>query len=657
MRPPRRPLVGLVAVAVTATLAAPVGVLAGSDPPSDPPSSSDPADASGSDPAASDPTGAADSSDGAGDADLAAARAGLATWLQANRPASPSTSTDLPGCPAIELETFEAAMADAGVSAELGGWGTEIEWSEYAGIDPDLMGIVCAGDTDGDANDSDAELAAGLFAVDAGTDERAVRIVTGFSLGALDVIDADIPGISGGTLTTGCLLDGGLSACLTFWDLDGLIVGTSLMSDVRELPDGSSQAVLEAVLPQVLATLTTHGGAVPTPPPSEPAIASDGTSVGDARAGLIRVLSGADTPLDAPLEPCVLADVAAVDAALETSGADTPLSDWGQWIGPLTPLDEWPQRGIVCTGSYVGAAGDASFPELNLALAVADFGDDATLGTYFSDHLGISPDEEPIAAPAAGGETIGRCVQRDRVYDCYEAWTDGSGFVVAVHIEDQTFFDRQSASVVVDELVPSVLDALGSGATQVGDELAGIDGSQVDDAEAALLSFVESAGATSGLDCPVATADEVAGALDLVGIDHDVDDWRAHIQELETTNGTELGTGLVCTDGSLLTVEGVSFRLEAISFLDVVEAEEMVAAASLTAGGTPEDVAPGTIAGSCTSVSGQEYCNAWWRDGTFVVGVTLLADADADEITRNDAGEVLTTLVPTVLSSLATIAG
>ncbi len=646
MRPPRRPLVGLVAVAVTATLAAPAGVLAGSDPPS----SSEPADASGSDPAASAPTGTADSSDGAGDVGLAAARAGLAAWLQANKPASPSTSTDLPGCPAIELETFEAAMADAGVPAALGDWGTEIEWSEYSDIDPDLMGIVCGGDTDGDAHDSDSELAAGVFAVDAGTDERAVSIITGFSFGALDVIDADIAGVPGGTLTTGCLSDGGLSACLTFWDLDGLIIGTRLLSDVSELPDGSSQVLLESALPQILATLATHLGAVPATPSSESVTMGDGTPVGDARAGLERILSGPDTPADAPLETCALADVATVDAALETSGADAPLGDWGQWVGPLTPLDEWPQRGIVCTGSYVGAAGDLSFPELTLALAVADFGDDETLGTYYSDHLEIGPDEEPIAAPAAGGETIGRCVQRDRVYDCYEAWTDGSGFVVAVHIEDQTFFDRQSASVVVDELVPSVLDALGSGATQVGDELAGTDSQQVADAVDGLVEFASSAPATSALDCPAATLDDARTAGDAAGIDEQPDGWSARLDRIQSENGAEPGLRLVCADGESLVT------LDVIEFADVVDAQEFVASVGLAAGGSPDDVESGTVVlGSCTSVSGQEYCNAWWRDGTFVVGVTLFADAD--EITRSDAGEVLTTLVPTVLSSLATIAG
>lgn len=592
-----------------------------------------------------------------GDAtDLTAARDGLAAWLKANKPASPSTSTDIPGCPAIEVDALEAAMAGAGVPADLGDWGTEIEWSEYADIDPDLMGIVCGGDADGDAHDSDNELAAGVFAVDAGTDERAVSIVTGFSFGALDVIDADIPGIPGGTLTTGCIADEGLSACLTFWDLDGLVVGTRLASDTQELPDGSSQAVLEALLPEILATLAMQIDAAPATPSSDPEIAGDGTPVGDARAGLQRILSGADTPFDAPLDTCALAEVGAVDAAMETSGADTPLSDWGQWIGPLI---EGAPRGVVCTGAYAGTSDDPSFPETSVSLAVADFGDDEELGSYLADDLGIAPDEEPIAAPNAGGETIGRCAQKDRTYDCYEVWTDGSGFVVMVHIQDQTFFDRQSASVVVDQLVPSVLAALGAGATQVGDELAPdggvvVDSGQVDGAEAGLIEFADAADGSSGLDCPAVTGDDVAAALADAGVDEVSAGWSAELDEIESENGAEPAVRLTCLDEG----DGADpfVRLDVIEFADVVDADEYVASIGLADGGTPDDVAPGTVVvGSCTSVSGQEYCNAWWRDGTFVIGLTLFADAD--EITRNDAGEVLTALVPTALESLEAIAG
>lgn len=631
MRPPRLTIAGL--AAAVATLAAPAAVLAGSAPRSDPPAPP------------SDPTG--------GDTDLTAAREGLAAWLKANKPASPSTSTDIPGCPAIELDTLQSAVADAGLPGTLQDWGTEIEWSEYQDIDPDLMGIVCGADTDGDSHDTDTELGVGVVAVDAGTDDRAVSLITGFGFGALDVVDANVPGVPGGTLTTGCVGEGELGVCITLWDLDGLVIGIVLRSDSQPVPDGVSQDVLEAVLPDILATLEMQANAVPAAPPSDPVIASDGTPVGDARAGLERILTGADTPMDAPLETCVLADVETVDAALETSGADTPLSDWGQWIGPLTPLDEWPQRGIVCTAAYVGAAGDASFPELTFALAVADYGDDETLGTYLSGYLGIAADEEPIAAPNAGGETIGRCAQKDRVYDCYEAWTDGSGFLVAVHIEDQTFFDRQSASVVVDELVPSVLEALGAGATQVGDELTTVDSGQVDGAEAGLAEFAEASGATSGLACPAATGDDVAAALADAGVDETAADWNARLDELESENGAEPATRLVCTDEESLVT------LDVIDFADVVDAEEFVASVGLADGGSPADVEPGTVVlGSCTTVSGadgdEEYCNAWWRDGTFVIGVTLFADAD--EITRNDAGEVLTALVPTVLSSLEALA-
>lgn len=645
MRPPRLSLAGLAVVA--AALAAPVAVLAGSAPPSDPPASdAAAADSTPSDSAAS-ASLVAESGD---DADLTAAREGLAAWLKANKPASPSTSTDIAGCPAIEVDALESAMADVGLDGSLGDWGTEIEWSEYQDIDPNLMGIVCGGDTDGDAHDLDFELAAGVIAIDAGTDERAISVIAGVGFGALDVVDADIPGVSGGDLTTGCVNDDGLSACLTLWSNDGMVIGTRVWSDAQELPDGASAAMLTEVLPQILATLATQTDAVPAAPSSDPVVAGDGTPVGDARAGLTRILGDStDTPMEAPLETCVLAEVGTVDAAMETSGADTPLSGWGQWIGPLTPLDEWPQRGIVCTAAYVGT-GDESFPELSFALAVADFEDDETLGTYLAGYLGIAADEEPIPAPAAGGETIGRCAQKDRVYDCYEMWTDGSGFAVMVHIEDQTFFDRQSASVVVDELVPSVLEALGSGATQVGDELAGTDSGQVDGAQAGLVEFADTAAASSGLECPAATIDDVLAAVDGAGIDQQPDGWNARLDEIESENGAEPALRLVCTDAESLVT------LDVIEFDDVVDADEFVASVGLADGGTPDDIEPGTVVvGSCTTVSGQEYCNAWWRDGTFVLGVTLFADAGV--ITRSDAGEVLTALVPTVLSSLEAIAG
>src|SRR6187402_2908722 len=126
----------------------------------------------------------------ADDARVAAAREGLADWLAANKPASPSTSTDLPGCPALDLETLGDALAGVGLDGDLGDWGTEIEWDEYEDIDRNMMGVVCEGDTDGDSHDGSFELAAGVFAVDAGSAERAIDVLSGFGFGALDVVGA-----------------------------------------------------------------------------------------------------------------------------------------------------------------------------------------------------------------------------------------------------------------------------------------------------------------------------------------------------------------------------------------------------------------------------------------------------------------------------------
>jgi len=582
--------------------------------------------------------------------DVAAAREGLAAWLAANKPASPSTSTDLPGCPAVDLAALEGAMADIGLDGSLGDWGTEIEWDEYQDIDRNLMGIVCGGDTDGDAHDTDYELAAGVFAVDAGTDERAISVIEGLGFGALDVVDADIAGVPGGELTTGCVGDGGLATCLTFWNLDGLVIGTTLWSDSQSLPEGASQSLLEALLPTMLTTLAGQAGAAPAATAASAAPAGDGTAVGDAGAGLARILGGsADTPADAPLERCVLADDATVDAALATSGSDTPLAGWGQWIGPITPTAQWPQRAIVCGGQYVGT-GEADFPETSLNLAVVDFGDADTLASYAAEYLGVAADEEPLPAATAGGTTTGRCAQRDRAYDCYEVWSDGGGLAVMVHVTDRTYFDRPSASAVLDALVPAVLAALGGRASEVGDELAGIAAGQIDGAEAGLAEFAGAAPARTGLDCPAATTGEVDEALAAAGVDAELDGWSARLDSLESTNGAEPATRLACTDADSLVT------LDVISFADPVDADEFVASVGLADGGSPDDLEPGAVViGSCTTVSAQEYCNAWWHDGTLVIGVTLFADAD--EITRNDAGEVLTALVPGALSALEALAG
>lgn len=62
---------------------------------------------------------------------IAAARQGLARWLAEHRPATPQTSTNIPGCPAIELKSVQAALATIGSTKTLEDWGTEIEWGEY----------------------------------------------------------------------------------------------------------------------------------------------------------------------------------------------------------------------------------------------------------------------------------------------------------------------------------------------------------------------------------------------------------------------------------------------------------------------------------------------------------------------------------------------
>lgn len=590
------------------------------------------------------------------DADLAyvdvdGARVGLAAWLRANRPATSASTAAFGSCPLISLDMMGTAIADVGLTGTLAGWTAEIEWDEYVAIDRDLMGVVCSGETIPAAG-NELELAASMVAIDAGTDDRAIDVIAGYGFGALDVVDADIAGVPDGELTTGCVSADALAACLTFWSLDGLIVGTTLWSDQQALPDGTSEAVLAALLPDTLAALAAQrdsGAAEPQASSPHASIVGDGTPVGDARAGLERVLLAPDTPATAPLDVCALADATTVEAALAVSGADLTIAGWGQWLGPLTGEDDRPQRAIMCTGEHIGS-GDRSFPEHIFSLAVSDFGDDETLGIYLADHLGIAADEDPIRTPNAGGETIGRCAQRDRRYDCYEVWTDGSGFAVLAHIEDRTYFDRQSASAVVDQLVGPVLDSLGGHSSRPGDGLGLVDSGQVDGAQAGIVEFADSVLGRSGLDCPAATIEDVIAALGTAGVAARPADWSAELGELASTNDDEPALRLSCSDADELVT------LDVIQFATPTDAAEFVATVGLADGGAPSDLDPETlVAGSCTVVSGLEYCNAWWRDGTFVIGITLFADAAA--ITRNDATDMLVELVPIAVARLEAIAG
>lgn len=175
--------------------------------------------------------------------DVEAARAGLARYLEANRPETPQTSTNIPGCPVIEVGVLEQALADAGhPDTTLEGWGTEIEWNEYEDISPDLMGVVCGGDSDGNPNDSDFETASGMVAIDltGHSDFESLMGTLGVSAGGADLI-------------TVCPDD---SLCTAMWHRDGLVIGTVLMAEGAD--EQTVGAMLDSILPDALTTLAAN---------------------------------------------------------------------------------------------------------------------------------------------------------------------------------------------------------------------------------------------------------------------------------------------------------------------------------------------------------------------------------------------------------------
>jgi len=189
--------------------------------------------------------GGVSGSEGVSSADVEAARAGLAAYLEANMPATPQTSTNIPGCPAVEQAVLEDALAGAGYpGTSLGGWGTEIEWDEYEGVGQDVIGIVCGGDSDGNPNDSDFGVAAGVIAVDLKGTGAAPEDLFG------DAERTAGPEGIGGEVASLCQDD---TFCFAAWISDDLVLGTVLNTDGAT--EESARTLLDATLPSVLETL------------------------------------------------------------------------------------------------------------------------------------------------------------------------------------------------------------------------------------------------------------------------------------------------------------------------------------------------------------------------------------------------------------------
>ena len=170
-----------------------------------------------------------------------------------------------------------------------------------------------------------------------------------------------------------------------------------------------------------------------------------------------------------PLADCPVAERDAVVDALEIAGVDTPieslLADQGPMLGDGT---RWHAVGLVCTGAYVGAEDDASFPELRIDVVVADFGDsDGFLDYLAAVHPDLDVGDE-LPVPALGSGTIGECAHVDRTEQCAEYW-EQDGFVIGVQIADRVFIDRPTASAVLGALVPSIVESLAAEPTIVAE--------------------------------------------------------------------------------------------------------------------------------------------------------------------------------------------
>lgn len=177
-------------------------------------------------------------------ADVEAARAGLARYLEVNRPATPQESTDIPGCPAIDQAVLEEALAEVGYpEIALEGWGTEIEWDEYSDVSEDLMGIVCAGDSDGDPHGSEFGVASGVIAVDVAGEIDPADLFP-------DVESTPGPAELGGEVQSMC---DGTGFCVAAWHSDGFVIGTTLITEGAT--EATVRDLLEATLPDMLVTL------------------------------------------------------------------------------------------------------------------------------------------------------------------------------------------------------------------------------------------------------------------------------------------------------------------------------------------------------------------------------------------------------------------
>lgn len=197
---------------------------------------------------------------------VADAKAGFAAWIEVNRPATPHASTKLVGCPAVDGDELLATMGDHGVELDVAladaDWATEIEWSEYATLDEDMIGIVCGGDSDGDANDTSIAGGFGVFVVELADEVTTDDFITwsGFPLEFADGANGEV--------AAACADELDERFCLAFWHRDDLVLGLMLINDAAPADDATLYALLDAVVPSALAALGAIDPATLEPTPN-----------------------------------------------------------------------------------------------------------------------------------------------------------------------------------------------------------------------------------------------------------------------------------------------------------------------------------------------------------------------------------------------------
>jgi hypothetical protein len=154
-------------------------------------------------------------------------------------------------CPVLARSDLEAALIEAGIEAELEDWGAA---TRPLGDPGQPTVLECGGDSDGDASRDSFGRAASIQLVafhDAGDAADFVASV-GLPEGGSAT---DLP--PGETVIASCLDAGGFGdVCTAWWWRDAFVAGVWLLSDSEPVTAADAEAVLVAIVPEVVDALT-----------------------------------------------------------------------------------------------------------------------------------------------------------------------------------------------------------------------------------------------------------------------------------------------------------------------------------------------------------------------------------------------------------------